>query len=145
MWSTPIPDPHPPRALPYLHAQKGSIAAAYPTPPRGTPRRTPRPHPLSHRHGYKRGRSPPCPLLFHHFLRALFVVKHPNALPFASCPSTIAEGTPPHQILVEALPPRPSSVSTTASSSLFTFAMSHPSLQPSRAAGPFHLHLQPPR
>jgi hypothetical protein len=83
-------------------------------------------------------------LSFHRFSRALLIVEHPNNLPFTSCLSTVARGPPPHRILVEAPPSRPSSVSTAMSSSLTTFAMSHPSPQPSRAAGPFHLRLQPP-
>jgi hypothetical protein len=84
-------------------------------------------------------------LSFHRFPRALLIVEHPNNLPFTSCLSTVARGPPPHRILVEAPPSRPSSVSTAMSSSLTTFAMSHPSPQPSRDAGPFHLRLQPPR
>jgi hypothetical protein len=41
--------------------------------------------------------------------------------------------------------PPPSSVSVATSSNLITFAISHPSPQPCRVAGPFPSHHRPPR
>jgi hypothetical protein len=140
-------------ALPIFHVLSprsgAALVAGARVPPtflssRGTPRWTPRPHPLFRRHDYKGSWSPLCPPSFHHFPCALLTMKNPNALPFASCPSTVPGGPPPHRILAEAPPSRPS-VSTTTSSSLINFAMSHSSAQPLRALGPFHLCLQPPR
>jgi hypothetical protein len=62
--------------------------------------------------------------------------------PLASCLSTTTGEPSPRRNHARA-PPSPSSVSATASSNLTIFAISHPSPQPCRAAGPFPRRRQP--
>jgi hypothetical protein len=74
---------------------------------------------------YKGHRAPRSPLFPPPPMGSRSTPTHP--LPLLLVRSTVGLCPKAHRILAEATPPRPSSVSATASSNLIAFAMSHPS------------------